>query len=158
MVCYCTFCLTNSNGVLHLNLDVSLAVGDSVLDCLERLGLTETLALLEESDFANHTNFGQMFTLFAPTNAAIEAVRDELDMMNSAVVVGNHIVGRALKEEDLTFNQRFQTLANLTIHSTTVVFGHRTLYNYNPHYGSNSQSNSIRYTTVSFKIPGTVCT
>lgn len=127
-----------------------------MFQCLELLGLTEFLALIRESDFINQTDFGQTSsTLFAPTNAAIEAVRDELDQMDSTMIVGNHVVGRALKEDDLIFNQRFQTIVNLTIHSTEVVFGDRTLLQYSPGYWrkSNSyQSHGIRYSFVSSNI------
>ena len=111
--------------------------------------MTEFIAILDNSDFVNQTDFGEMFTLFVPTNAAIEAINNELDLLDPNMIVGNHVVGRALKETDLTFNQRFRTIVNLTIHSTTVVFGHQTLYNYNPQRSYNSPSNSVHYTNVS---------
>ena len=126
------------------------AVGDTVLDCLEQLGLTEFLTLLNESDFTSQNILGQMpFTLFAPTNAAIEAVRDDINFLDPTMLVGNHIVGQALKQEELGFDRRFLTLSNLTIHSTTVVFGDLSLYRYSPNYRSSTLQPNIRYSVVS---------
>ena len=61
-------------------------------------------------------------TVFAPSNAAFDAVRNELVDMDPDMVIGNHIVLGTVKESDLVSNRRFTNLAGLTLHSTVASF------------------------------------
>ena len=61
-------------------------------------------------------------TVFAPTNAAFDAVRDQLVNEDPDMVIGNHIVLGAVKESDLVTDRRFTNLANLILHATTASF------------------------------------
>lgn len=117
------------------------------------LGLTEFNDFASTSDiFLMFLNTSNKFTVFAPTNAAFEAMRRELEALDLNIVVGHHIIGgRTLQESNLGFNLRFMTLSNTTLHSTTVVYGDRSLL-YNPQYSKHfNPSDLIRYTTVSLQ-------
>ena len=61
-------------------------------------------------------------TVFAPSNAAIDAVRDQLVNVDPDMVIGNHIVLGAVKESDLVTGRRFTNLAGLILHATTASF------------------------------------
>lgn len=130
---------------------ISLAVGDRILDCLERLQLTEFINLANQSalfSMVNNPN-GSEFTVLAPTNEAFESMSDLVDSIDLETFVGHHLIGRSVTELDLEFDQRFQSLANTTLHSTTVVFGDRVLHKYSPGYfNKNNPGNLIRYTMV----------
>ena len=96
------------------------------------------------------------FTVFAPTDAAFAAQRDEFEdidsdtLIDADTLVGHHIIDEKLRDIDLVFDKRFQTLSNTTVHTTTVVFADRSLYQFNPQYSSNNHPSSlIRYTNVS---------
>lgn len=118
------------------------------------LGLTEFSDFVSMSDiFLMFLNTSDGFTIFAPTNAAFEAMLDELEALDLDVAVGHHIIDdRALRESQLGFNLRFMTLSNTTLHSTAVVYGDRTLL-YNPDYSKHFHpSRLIRYTTVSLHV------
>lgn len=125
------------------------------MECLSILELTEFIGLINSSSILSsflNTSDDSEFTIFAPTNAAFEAMRSELDALgiDSDTLLGHHIIADSdLKESDLGFNLRFMTLSNTTLHSNAVVYGDRTLQ-YNPKYSNNyHHSNLIRYTTVS---------
>ena len=127
------------------------ATGESVMECLIRLNLTEFIDYVVLSDllpiFVNVNESGLELTVFVPTNAAFEAVRGELDDVDPDVLVRNHIVEGTIDESDLVFDQRFQTLQNTSLHSTTVVFADQSYLQYNQHYSSRNRG--IRYIHVS---------
>lgn len=123
------------------------------MDCLVLLGLTEFVSIVNQSQFfplmsGNDTSISGEFTVFAPTNAAFAIGNPDLVDLNT--LVGHHLIDGTVKESDLVFNKQFITLAGTTLHSTTVVFGDRSLYQYNPQYAQNNhQSALVRYSFVS---------
>lgn len=123
------------------------------MDCLELLNLTTFIGFVNESIFLpliGSNSSDVEFTVFAPTNAAFDAIQDQLEDVNITALIGNHILEGTVMESDLLFDKRFTTMNDLTVHSTTVVFGDRTLYVHNPLYSQyNDPSNLVRYTTVS---------
>jgi hypothetical protein len=69
---------------------------------------------------ANNSNIS--VTVFAPSNAAFDAVRDQLVGIDPDVVIGNHIVLGTVKESDLVTDRRFMNLAGLILHASTASF------------------------------------
>ena len=133
------------------------ADGEDLLECLAILQLSGFVNFTSSSDLFStflNTSGDSQFTIFVPTNAAFEAMREELEDAETEVsldtLVGHHIIPDSeLKESDLGFNLRFNTLANTTLHTAVVVYGDRTLV-YNPQYSNRyHSSNLVRYTTVS---------
>ena len=127
-----------------------VVVGLNVLDCLEVLGLTEYLAVIDDSEFMQTllNNTGFEFTLFAPTNAAFENMLEAVGG-NPDLLVGHHLVEGVVKVSDLVYDQRFMSYFNTTLHSTTVVYGTRTLYQYNYQHAKDHSNSMITYTNVS---------
>lgn len=123
------------------------------MECLNILGLTDFIDTINQGGLLPLFNesSGLEFTLFAPTNEAFEAMGGQLpNNIDVDLLVGHHVVVDIVEEEDLAQNQRFMTFANTTLHSTTVVFADRSLYQYNPSYSRNNHHSSlIRYTNVS---------
>lgn len=116
------------------------------------MGLTHFVSLVTESEYFDLLNATgdplREYTIFAPTDKAFEEAGDLDADLN--VVVGNHIYDGTVKESDLHFNRRFNTLANTTIHSTTVVFGdHYAFQSGLVQYG---YGNMVRYSYVSNSI------
>ena len=69
-------------------------------------------------------------TVFAPTNAAFDAVRDDLVGIDPDMLIGNHIVNGTVKESDLVFDRRFTNIVGLTLHSTVASFPDTSLISY----------------------------
>ena len=119
-------CVCTCNNFYHQFLYLThAAVGVSLLECLVRQNLTEFTNLLIRSSFfdlisANNSNMS--ITVFAPTNAAFDAVRDQLVNEDPDMVIGNHIVLGTVKESDLVTDRRFTNLADLILHATTASF------------------------------------
>jgi hypothetical protein len=132
----------------------TIADGEDIFECLRTLQLTEFIDFLISSDtFAMllNTSDDSQFTIFAPTNAAFEAMRSELEASQIPLdtLAGHYIIPDSrLMESDLGFNMRFNTLSNTTLHTTVVQYADRTLQ-YNPSYSTSHHSNLIRYTNVS---------
>lgn len=116
------------------------------------LGLTDFLAVINDSDLMqsllNNTDF--VFTLFAPTNAAFQAMLEPAEEINQDLLVGHHLVEGIVKVSDLVFDQRFMSFFNTTLHSTTVVYGDKTLYQYNYQHAKDHSNSMITYTNVSY--------
>ena len=114
------------------------AVGVSLFECLIRQNLTEFMNLLIRSSFFDliiSNNSNMSITVFAPTNAAFDAVRDQLVGADPDMIVGNHIVLGTVKESDLVTDRRFMNLAGLILHATTASFPNTgSLSYYNPQY------------------------
>lgn len=133
---------------------VNAAAGEDILECLSILELTEFINFVNSSDifpmFLNSSDSDE-FTIFAPTNAAFEAMRRELEASGVSLdtLVGHYIVpDSTLKESDLGFNLVFMTLSDTNLHTAVVVYGDRTLL-YNPRYTNNNHySNLVRHTKV----------
>ena len=86
--------------VMHLFLPAVLR--DSVLDCLVDLGLTAVFAELGNvPEFLTKLNSNgddtddSMYTVFAPSNEAFEALSD-LNRPSSRMIIGGHIVNRTI--------------------------------------------------------------
>lgn len=111
------------------------------------MGLTEFINLARNSQFFSLLlNSSIEFTLFAPSNQSFENFNSGI---SADVLVGHHIVDDEVKEANLGFDVRLMTLSDTVIHTTTVVYGDRTLV-FNPAYSKNhNPSNLIRYSTVS---------
>lgn len=121
------------------------------------LELTEFISYINESVFFPLFNEStdSEFTVFAPTNAAFEAQMGELASLDidPDTLVGHHLVPETVMEADLVFDKRFMTFSNTTLHSTTVVYADRSLYQYNPQYSQNNHPSAlVRYTNVSSDI------
>ena len=110
----------------------------SLLECLVRQNLTEFMNLLIRSaffDLISAENSNVSITVFAPTNAAFDAVRSELVNIDPDMVIGNHIVLGTVKESDLVPDRRFMNLAGLILHGTTASFPNtNSLTYYNPQF------------------------
>lgn len=87
-------------------------------------------------DLISANNSNVSITVFAPTNAAFDAVRDQLAGVDPDMVIGNHIVIGNVKESDLiNIDRRFMNLAGLTLHATTASFPDTSSINYyNPQF------------------------
>ncbi len=119
-----------------------------MLDCLNILNLTTFVDVFNQSDFSPLLTIGHIeFTVFAPTNAAFEDVLNEMGEVDLNILAGNHLLAGTMKESDIVFNGRFLTLANMTLHSTTVVYADQRSCQTNSQ--NNNPSSSIRYTNVS---------
>lgn len=96
------------------------------MECLIRQNLTEFVNLLVRSSFldliSNSSASNMSITVFAPTNAAFDAIRGQLNDLDPDMVIGNHIVLGTVKESDLVTDRRFTNLAGLTLHATTASF------------------------------------
>ena len=86
-------------------------------------------------DLISANNSNVSITVFAPTNAAFDAVRDQLEDVDPDMVIGNHIVLGAVSESDLVTDRRFMNLAGLILHATTASFPDTSsLSYYNPKF------------------------
>ena len=134
----------------HTHTHTRAAVADSLLECLEIQNLTSFISYLNQSTYLELLNTtGETLTVFAPTNAAFAAMRDQLIGMNPNTLVGNHIVNATILSTQLRSTMRFQTVAQTTLHSTAVVF--YDLSYTNPHYlNYYHQSNLARTRSVSW--------
>ena len=119
----------------------------SLFECLIRQNLTEFMNLSIRSSFfdrllSNSSNVS--ITVFAPSNAAFDAVRDQLVDADPDMIIGNHIVVGTVKESDLVTDRRFMNLAGLILHATTASFPNTgSLSYYNPQYTMVKQLSSI---------------
>ncbi|XP_013095429.2 transforming growth factor-beta-induced protein ig-h3-like [Biomphalaria glabrata] len=108
-----------TNGVLHI-IDEVLVPDEalSVLDILEKQGLTEMLSLIKKSDLQKTLTTIKNFTIFAPTNEAIQALYADVktkmsenqDFLNS--VLSYHITPGVRECRHLHNNELVTSLDN----------------------------------------------
>lgn len=98
-----------------------LELEDSVVDCLDKLGLTSLSNLLTQEGLQDTlSNQMQQLTLFAPSNEALAVVNNE-DTDDLSTLLSSHTAGRKLRATYLTGGLKIPSLADGRFIHTTVV-------------------------------------